>query len=39
MFHLDTVTSKNENKNWPYRMFLIGSSGSGKTNALLNSKG
>ena len=36
MFHLDTVTSKNENKNWPYKMLLIGSSGSGKTNALLN---
>ena len=36
MFNLDTVTSKNDNKNWPYRMSIIGSSGSGKTNALLN---
>ena len=35
MFNLDTVTCKNDNKNWPYRM-LIGPSGSGKTNALLN---
>ena len=36
MFNFDTVTSKNDNKNWPYRMLIIGSSGSGKTNALLN---
>ena len=36
MFNLDTVTSKNDNKNWPYRMLIIGPSGSGKTNALLN---
>ena len=36
MFNLDTVTSKNDNKTWPYRMLIIGSSGSGKTNALLN---
>ena len=36
MFNLDTVTTKNDNKNWLYRMLIIGPSGSGKTNALLN---
>ena len=37
MLNIDTtVTSKNDNKNWPYRMLIIGPSGSGKTNALLN---
>ena len=36
MFNLDTVTTKNDNKNWPYRMLTIGPSGLGKTNALLN---
>ena len=36
MFNLNTVTTKNDNKNWPYRMLIIGSSGSGKTNALRN---
>ena len=36
MFNLDNVTSKNDNKNYPYRVLLIGPSGSGKTNALLN---
>ena len=36
MFNFDTVTTKNDNKNWPYRMLIIGPSGSGKTNALLN---
>ena len=36
MFNLDTVTSKNDDKKWPYRMLIIGPSGSGKTNALLN---
>ena len=35
MFNLDTVTSKNDNKSWPYRMLIVGPSGSGKTNALL----
>ena len=34
--NLDTVTTKNDNKNWLYRMLIIGPSGSGKTNALLN---
>ena len=37
MFNLDNVTSKNGNKNWSYRMLLIGPSDSGKINALLNS--
>ena len=36
MFNLDNVTTKNDNKNWPYRKIIIGPSGSGKTNALLN---
>ena len=36
MFNLDNVTSKNDYKNWPYRMLMTGPSGSGKTNALLN---
>ena len=36
MFNLDTVTSKNDNKNWQYRMLVIDPSGSGKTNAFLN---
>ena len=36
MFSLDTVTSKNDNKTWPYRMLITGPSGSGKTIALLN---
>ena len=36
MFHLDIVTTKNDNKNWPYRMLIIGPSVSEKTNALLN---
>ena len=36
MFNLDTVTTKNDNKNWPCRMLIIGPSGSGKTNELLN---
>ena len=36
MFNLDNVTSKNDNRNWPYRTLLIGPSGCGKTNTLLN---
>ena len=36
MFNLDKITSKNDNKKWPYRMLIIGPSGSEKTNALLN---
>ena len=39
MFNLDAITNKNnkdDDKKWPYRMLIIGLSGSGKTNALLN---
>ena len=39
MFNLDAITNKNnkdDDKKWPYRMLIIGSSRSGKTNALLN---
>ena len=36
MFNLDEITTKNDNKTWPYGMLIIGPSGSGKTNALLN---
>ena len=36
MLNLDVITKKNDNKNWPYRMLIIGPSESGKTNALLN---
>ena len=36
MFNLDTVTSKNDKKAWPYRKLVMGPSGSGKTNTLLN---
>ena len=36
MFNLDTITSKTDDKKWPYRILMIGPSGSGKTNALLN---
>ena len=46
MFNLDAITNENnkdQNKKWPYipdhpyRMLIIEGSGSGKTNALLNS--
>ena len=45
MFNLDFITNehkKNHNEKWPhipdhpYRMLIIGGSGSGKINALLN---
>ena len=36
MFNLNNATSKNDNKNWPDRMLIIGPSKSGKTNSLLN---
>ena len=45
MFNFDYLTKediKEHNSNWPeipdhpYRMLLVGGSGSGKTNALLN---
>ena len=37
MFNLDDITTKNDNKDWPYRKLIIGPSGSGKTKYLLNS--
>ena len=37
MFNLDNITTKNNNKDWPYRKLIFGPSGSGKTNYLLNS--
>ena len=45
MINFDDIGNKNKtkhNKNWPYipdhpyRMLIIGGSGSGKTNALIN---
>ena len=39
MFYLDAIINKNnkdDEKNWPYRMLIIGPPGSEKTNALLN---
>ena len=39
MFNLDAIPNKNkkdDDKKWRYRMLIIGQSGSGKTNALLN---
>ena len=37
MFNLDDIIKKDDNKDWPYRKLIIGLSGSGKTNYLLNS--
>ena len=37
MFNLDDITKKDNNKDWPYRKLIIGASGSGKANYLLNS--
>ena len=37
MPNLLLYTTKNDNKDWPYRKLIIGPSGSGKTNYLLNS--
>ena len=39
MFNLDAITNKNnenDDKKWPYRMLIIGTSKSRKTNALLD---
>ena len=39
MFNLDAIINKNnkdDRKRWPYRMLIIESSGSGKTNLLFN---
>ena len=35
IFKFDNIT-ENDNKDWPYRKLIIGLSGSGKTNYLLN---
>ena len=37
MFNLDDIKIKNDNNTWPYRKLIIGPSGSGKANYLLNS--
>ena len=37
MFNLDSITEKDENNGWRYRNLIIGPSGNGKTNYLLNS--
>ena len=37
MFNLGDLTTKNHNKDWPYRKLVIDPSTSGKTNYLLNS--
>ena len=37
MFNLDNITEKDDNTDWPYRKLIIGPSGSGKSNYLLNS--
>ena len=37
MFNLDDITTKDDNKDWPYRKLIVGPSGSSKTNYLLNS--
>ena len=39
MFNLDTIANRNnkdDDKNWPYKVLIIGPSRSGKTNTLLN---
>ena len=39
MFNLDAIANKNnkdDDKKWPYRMVIIGPSGPGNTNAILN---
>ena len=37
MFNIDNITEKDSNKDWSYRKLIIGPSGSGKRNYLLNS--
>ena len=36
MFNLDYITTKNNDKDWSFRLLVIGPSVSGKTNYLLN---
>ena len=35
MFNLNEITTESDDKNWPYRTLITGTTGSGKTNALL----
>ena len=37
MFNLDDITKKDDNTGWPYKKLIIGPSGCGKINYLLNS--
>ena len=37
IFNFDNIIEKDNNKDWPYRKLIIGPSGNGKTNYLLNS--
>ena len=37
IFNFDNITEKDNNKDCPYKNLVIGHSGSGKTNYLLNS--
>ena len=37
IFSFDNITEKDNNKDWSYRKLIIGPSGSGETNYLLNS--
>ena len=37
MLNLDDITVKKDDRTWPYRKLIIGSSGSEKTNYLFNS--
>ena len=37
IFNFNSITEKDNHKDWPYRKLIIGPSGSGKTNYLLNS--
>ena len=37
MFNLDDISTKDDNKDWPFRKLIIGQSESGKSNYLLNS--
>ena len=35
MFHLDDITTKDDNKDWPFRKLIIGPSETRKTNYYL----
>ena len=36
MVNLDSITNENNKKHNPYRILIVGGSGSGKTNTLIN---